>query len=391
MSFGKGGGDGLPSDQPFTGNPIARWKTDTGLYPSNAQSWWVYKRPVVLDTESPPRGYLEVFDTDIRRQLSLGNTPAPKGHFLLDAFDLDRAAVSGIPGLTAQSTNGARPRAVAFYAGRAFYAGVRSARFNSNVYFSQIIERDEQVGFCHQQQDPTEEEVPDLLPSDGGVIVIPEMAEVVKLFPKGDSLFVFATNGVWRISGSEGIGFRANDYSVTKVTDTPALSELSFVSADGNPLWWNRSGIWSLVPAQNGLDYAAQPLTDESIKTFFRDIPEESKKYAKGAYNHATRIIQWVYSSVAPTTVDERYQYDKILNLNVQTGGFYPWGVATSEFVDIKGIVAVEGTATAVETLDVTVDAENVTVNAEQVVIEQTVRVEVDGVFKYVVNLSEIV
>ncbi len=260
MSFGKSSGGssgGLPPDHPFTGSPITRWKTDTGFYPANSMSWWVFKRPVVLDNDSAARNYLEVFDTDIRYQITDGNTPAPKGHYILEAFNQDRTAASEITGLNIITSGRERPSVVAFFAGRVFYGGVHSNKFGANIYFSQIIENVNQAGRCYQSADPTDEDVPDLLPSDGGVIVIPEAAEVVRLFPKGDSLFVFAVNGIWQITGSEGIGFKANDYSINKVTDTPALTPLSFVSVDGNPVWWNRSGIWTLATA-NGPGGAAQ-------------------------------------------------------------------------------------------------------------------------------------
>lgn len=396
MSFGKGssGGGGLPRDAPFIGNPITRWKTDTGFYPSNALSWWVFKRPVALSNEDAPRGYLEVFDTDIRYQLTMGNTPAPKGHYILEAFNQDRAEVSGIAGIPLVTTGDEKPSVIAFFAGRVFYAGVHFVKFGTNVYFSQIVERIGQVGECFQTQDPTDEDVPDLLPSDGGVIVIPELGEVVRLFPKGDSLFVFAVNGVWQITGSEGVGFKANDFSVAKITNTPALSALSFVDVDGNPVWWNRSGIWTLA---SGKDAVSTPqvtsLTDTTIKRFYDDIPDESKKWAKGAYNHQRKVIQWVYKNEAPVDETERFKYDRILNLNIMSGAFYPWSVPhhvtdDNDVVDLRGVFSVEGDATVEIDENVTVNGAQVTVNAADVVITFVRREAADSVFKYTATID---
>lgn len=390
MSFGKGGGDdGLPADSPFLGNAITRWFIDTGTYPNNCQQWWVYKRPVALSGQSHPRGYAEVFDTDMRNQFTEGNSPAPKAHYILNAFRLDRSEASGISGLPVRSSGGARPTACAFYAGRVWYAGVKSARFSTSVYFSQIIERDEQVGMCYQTSDPTDEDVPDLVPSDGGQIIIPEVAEVVALFAKGDHLFVFATNGIWTISGSETLGFRANDYSVAKLTDIPALSKLSLVSVDGNPLWWNRSGIYAIGPAQNGLGFTVQSLTDMTIKTFLDGIPDESKKFVKGAYNPQTKIVQWVYRSSAPQNIQECYEYDRILNLDTTTGAFYPWRVGGDlADVAIRGIFAVEGEAVRETDDDVVVGGDPVEADGDPVTVTLRTRLLVDSRFKYTTNIQ---
>lgn len=388
---GKSTDDGLPPDEPFLGNAITRWFIDTGAYPANSQSWWEYKRPVALGGTSHPRSFAEVFDTDMRNQMTEGNTPAPKAHYLLDAFKLDRTAVSGISGIDTVSSGGARPTAVAFYAGRVWYAGVKSARFSTNIYFSQILERRDQVGKCYQGSDPTDEDIPDLVPSDGGVIVIPEVAEVIALFTKGSNLFVFATNGVWTISGSESLGFRANDYSVSKLSDTPALSKLSLVSVDGNPVWWNRSGIWAIGPSQNGLGFQIQSLTDQTIKKFIDAIPDESKKFVKGAYNHQTKIIQWVYRSTAPADLVESYEYDRILCLNTITGAFYPWRIGGSlEDIAVRGIFAVEGEAVQLTPEDVVVDGEAVEADGDPVTANTITRVLVDSHFKYPTNIQAV-
>lgn len=391
MAFSKGGGgtQSLPPDRPFLGNPITRWQIDTGKYPANSQTWWVYKRPIVLGTDMPPRQYLEVFDTDLRHQITVGNTPAPRGHYVYDAFLIDRATASEIPLLPIETSFGARPGVCAFFSGRVFFAGVQSAKYSTKIYFSQIIERDSQIGACHQQQDPTDEDAPDLLPSDGGVILIPEVVEVVNLVTKDNSLLVFSTNGVWQITGSEGLGFRANDYSTSKISDTPALSQMSFVSVDGTPMWWNRSGIWAVMADQMG-KMSVQSLTDKTIKQFYLEIPAESKKFAKGAYNFQSKIVQWVYRTTAPTDVAEQFTYDQVLNFNTLTGAFYPWTPARPDLVAVKGLFAAEGDAVLQEIVPVYVGTNEVLVETEPVIIERRYRQAVDSLFKYIINIPEL-
>lgn len=378
MSFGKGGGGSkIPSKEEHTGqkNPITWYKSKVGKYPSNVQTWWSMKRPVQATPDNLQKSYLEVFDPKLRNQITYGNTLAPKGHYIYDAFKVDRSAVSGVEGLESESSDGARPRATAFYAGRVFYAGTRASKWGSRIYFSQILERPTQVGECYQMQDPTSEDVPDLLPSDGGVIVIPDIAEVIKLYAYGDGLFAFATNGVWKISGPDGGGFKANDYSVSKMSTAAALGPYSFVETEQGLLWWNRSGIWVIAPDQTGLSVQVTSLTDSTIKEFFDDIPDESKKYAKGAYNNQSKIVQWIYRSTAPTDIEEKFGYNRILNLDTRTGAFYPWKPIADDrdsALELSGIIALAGDATVQTNMEVWADG-------EQVVIYNIVDVFADG------------
>lgn len=360
MSFGgKSGGSKIESKEEITGrrNPITWYKSKVGTYPSNVQTWWAMKRPVQATPDNLQKDYLEVFDPALRDQVTFGNTLAPKGHYLFNAFNLDRSGESDVGGLPVESSNGMRPKVCAFFAGRIFYAGTQSGKWNSRVYFSQILERDDQVGMCYQQQDPTSEDVPDLLPSDGGVIVIPEIAEIIKMVNYNADLYIFASNGVWRVAGSDGSGFQANDYAVARISTVPAYGPHSFVETEAGLLWWSRSGIWALAPDQTGMSMQVQSMTNETIKEFFETIPNESKKFAKGAYNQKTKVVQWIYRSTAPgDDVVEQYTYDRILNFGTRTGAFYPWRPISeelSEKIMFSGIIALAGDATIEETVQV--------------------------------------
>jgi hypothetical protein len=379
MSFGKGGGgSSIESKTENTGqrNPITWYKSKTGLYPSNVQTWWAMKRPVQATPDNLQKNYLEAFDPAMKDQITFGNTLAPKGHYIFDAFKIDRSTVSDVSGLESETTYGQRPRAIAFFAGRVFYAGVRAAKWGSRIYFSQVLERPEdQAGRAHQNQDPTSEDVPDLLPTDGGVIVIPEIGEVIKLVQFGTGLFAFASNGVWQIAGSDGAGFRANDYAVSRLSRAGALGPHSFVETEQGLLWWNRNGIWALAPDSTGLQYTVSSLTDNTIKEFMDSIPDESKKYVKGAYNHQTKIVQWLYRETAPADIIEAYGYNRILCLDTRTGAFYPWRPISETYdasLELSGIISIVGDA-IVET------QEEVWADGDQVVIYDIDEVYADG------------
>lgn len=230
-----------------------------------------------------------------------------------------------------------RPSCVAFYAGRVWYGGTSAHEFNDKVYFSKIIEQVSDYGACYQVNDPTSEDLSDLLPSDGGVISIPDMGNMIKMLPIGQDLIVFATNGVWRISGSEGIGFRANDYSVSKLSSVPSTSATSFVLVDGTPMFWNNDGIYVLTPE------GIQPLSDKTIKTWFEALPTNAKSNAKGVFNPLKKTVYWLYRSTSSTTTDNAYEYDRILCLNTLTGAFYPLSIGTgSGYPTVNGIAVTQ-------------------------------------------------
>jgi hypothetical protein len=412
----------ITSETTSLANPITHYFDKTGAYPANSQIWWAMKRPPELGTDAAPKTYLEVFDPGLRYQVAVGDSPAPKGHFVLDAFQQDRAAASSIVGLSVVSSGGYRPRCVAFYAGRVWYAGVQAQGFSSNLYFSPIIEKAEQVGNCFQQLDPTAEELRDLLPSDGGLIKITEATVIHHMQTMGENLLIFAENGVWAISGSEGTGFRANDFSVRKVSGVPAISNMSFVDVEGTPIWWNRSSINTItVGDQGGL--VVQSLTDQTIQSFYDEIPEESKFYAKGAYDPLTKTIQYLYRTSTPQPVNdeipepdavlmedsgyvltessdhilletetfsdvEQYVYDGILTFDTRTLAWAPWTVTLNFDVAMLGVFAITGKNSVLSNNRVLANFDVVQANADDVFVLQQELAEAQSKMKYVASVA---
>jgi hypothetical protein len=383
-----GGLDQFGNEITSLANPITFYKERTGKYPSNAQIWWTMKRPPEIGSDAPPKIYLEVFDPGLRHQISFGNAPAPKGHYIMSAFNQDRSAVSGVSGLTPKTSLGARPSAVAFYAGRVFYAGVFTEGFNTKVYFTAIIERPEQVQQCYQEADPTAEDIRDLLPSDGGVIAIPEAAQIYHMVPFGPYLLIFADNGVWQIGGSEGSGFRANDYSVSKLSGVGTVNNLSFVTVEGAPFWWNRSGIQTVVTTEQG-GLQVKNITEATIQTMYDEISDDAKHHAKGAYDPVTKRIEWMYNSGNPQTLIEKFTYDRILTFNVVTGAFSPWEGAETDRVQFKGLFDLQGKVENVVSELVTVEGETVTVDGLPVVADTQETVVLDSKIKYIINVLD--
>ena len=312
------------------GSVLYKWIGTWGNYPSNKDVWWHF-----LDTSSIGREY---FNTSLVGSVSdfYGNTPSAKGHYILNAFELDRGAVSGLVSIPSISSNGQRPSVVSFYAGRAFYSGVGKSGFSQNIYFSQIIENDTQYGECYQKNDPTSRSLSDLLDDDGGVIKIPDINSIFDLRVVGESLMVFASNGVWSISGTDNGPFKATDYTVAKISAFPAINRSTVAMVSGVPIWWNYEGIFILKTSDVGLTKEVSSLSAQTIQSFYDDISPRCKERAKGVFNDQLGLIYWLYSD-DPLTPEN---FTNILILDAITGAFYVYTLP-DQGPSIVGIVAV--------------------------------------------------
>lgn len=298
-------------------------------YPSDADVWWLFKTSANLFNR-------DLADSNIR-----GNTPAPKGHYIFNAFNIDRSTVSGITSLTTESSSGIRPKAVAFYSSRVWFAGTEAQGFGNKIYFSQVAKSPQKFGLCYQVNDPTNEYLFDLLDTDGGVVQVPDMGTVYKMVPVQSSLLIFASNGVWAISGNQGIGFSAGDYSIRKVSSIPSVSATSFVDVEGFPIWWNYDGIYMVTGANSVGTIQIDNLVETTIKTFYtEDIPTTAKTLARGSYNPLTRQVLWLYRSYSSTDTTSSYEFNAALVFNTFTKAFYPWSFP-NHTVTIQAVSAV--------------------------------------------------
>lgn len=324
---------------------LKTWNTALGNYPSNSDVWWQFKDS--SGAFSP--------GTTINK-VTLNAGPAPKGYYILNAFNQARNGVSGLNIPTLSTL--VRPRTGCWFQGRVFYAGVDSATsaspefpfysWTETIYFSQIVQGNNTSTFgkCYETNDPTSETLFDLLPSDGGTIAIQGCGSIYKLFPVQNGLLVFAANGIWFITGSQGIGFSATDYTITKLSGIQSISSTSYINVMGYPIFWNEEGIYGVAPSQSGA-LTVNNLCLGTILSFYLSIPLQSKRFVRGDYDPLTFQIKWVYRSTNESSVTDRYQFDKILNFNVIHKSFFyhtlPNGTSPN-IHDVKYVASPGGT-----------------------------------------------
>ena len=283
-----------------------------------------------------------------------GTSLTGNGHYVLDFFSKDRASVSGISGLTTE-TESSRFKTVATFAGRAFYAGLDSTTNTDIILFSQLIDNFNQLGECLQQNDPTSEQISDLLDTDGGTIRIAGAVGIKVLYVIDASLYVFAENGVWRIEGIDGV-FSPAGFAVRKITDVGIVSEGSFVIADGSPIWWSKNGIHTLQFDQTSGRPVESNLTISTIQAYWDRIPNESKNKLISIFDPVNKRAYWAWPDEGETVESK---VNNILVLDVPLKAFYPWYVE-DETTDTDAIIGMEffsGFGSAASTLDVVTSA----------------------------------
>jgi len=185
----------------------------------------------------------------------------------------------------------------AAYSGRVFYSGCPDYRVSERVYYSKTIETEADLGKVFQEADPTSEFISDLLPTDGGFILIPNLGFVKAMMPYGNSLLIFSSEGVWAIGPGEGGVFAATGYSVTKLTDQGCLAADSIVIADNVPMYWSESGIFAVMQDQNSGFLSAQNVTQNVINGLFNSVRWEEKTRVKVGYDTVRKRVFWLYNS----------------------------------------------------------------------------------------------
>lgn len=374
--------------------PHSDYEVDEGEWPSNADVWHVGKNAS------------EIFKPNLLKSADLGSREAPKGRVLLDIFTRGASrrtfydAVDGTFAIDVSSTIPADSESNALttveaYAGRVFYSGIdsnstdtddNSPAYSSTIFFTRVVQNTKDLGKCHTTNDPTSEEFNESLATDGGTITIPEASRILKLVNKDTSLIVIAENGVWQITGPDDV-FRADDFSISRITNVGATNATSVVVAEGNIFYWSKAGIYQLSGQDATGRLAAQNITETTIQTLFTGIDAVGRTHAVGRYDSDARRISWLYNDTEGYDgISQRNNYNKELVLDTVLSAFY-----TTTFKEtavdspyIAGYLPTGAFNVVNDEQAVTVNGVPVVVNGEPVIITVPVRSKGQSSTKYI-------
>lgn len=212
-----------------------------------------------------------------------------------------------------------RPSCCEYSGGRVFYG------LKNTVYYSQVMEGEnlDKLSMCYQLNDPTSEHVSDLLDTDGGTVQIDNATDIVQIKKFATGVLVYAKNGVWYLSGSEG-GFTATNYSNTLVHEAGCVSPEGVIVVESTHYYWSNEGIYVIALNEFGTA-VAQNILEGVMQTYYNDIPVASKAKVVGAYNRIKKQVEWHYPETAQSgATDYKYALDKSLLLDVRMGGIWP-------------------------------------------------------------------
>lgn len=167
--------------------------------------------------------------------------------------------------------------------GRIFYA------YDSTVLFSQVLLSGKDVGRCYQNNDPTSEEIPDLLDTDGGVITLEESIRIKALKAFKSGVLVFTTNGVWYIYNPDG-GFKATAFNVAKVSERGIESERSVVEAEGAVFYFSNNAIIRITASEFDV-LQSEDVSSDRIRSYF--LSNFAGKKAQGVYDSPKKQVVW--------------------------------------------------------------------------------------------------
>lgn len=320
----------------------------------------------------------------------IGSTRAAMGHYVIDLLNRGASRISevarskanypellySISSLNQDYTPGGAT-VVGEFAGRVFFGGFngevvngdeKSPRLSSYIAFSQLVSDPSVIFNCYQEGDPTSEDAPDIIDTDGGYIRLNNAYGICSFVNLGKGLFIGASNGFWRIFGGNDSGFSATNYVVEKVTDRGVRGPGSVIQVENSLMYWSDDGIYWIKQNEFG-DWISENQTQGRIQKFYNLIGIEDKQNCIAVYDGYQRKVRWLYQN-SLYNINQQKELVLDVNLNafyerhisqisgdtvpVVVGGFNnnPFKVeVTTENVTISGVdVTVSGADVTVST-----------------------------------------
>jgi len=196
-----------------------------------------------------------------------------------------------------------------------------TAEYADTIFFSQTALQPNVFGFCFQAADPTSVEFNQLLPNDGGTIVIPNLGVVKDMISVRGNLIVMSDQGVWEISGGQRGFFTADGYSVRKITDDECSSSFSPISVGSGLIYTGPKGIFQLLPNEFTGNLEAKNVSEERIQTLWNAIPASRQQVVSTVYDDSLKRVYVLYGE----TSEDINIYTKAIVMDMRANAYYKY------------------------------------------------------------------
>lgn len=189
--------------------------------------------------------------------------------------------------------------------GRVFYAS------GNRLYFSRLISDDiNNSGRCYQVNDPTSDELPDLLATDGGELQVNGSDDIIALRPFRLGVLAFSSNGVWYLSGPEE-GFSATAYTLNKISSNGLYAFNGIVDVGSGVMYAGPRALHLISLNESGV-IQEDDITTGRVEKYYKTIVSPNLYGTFDRINSQVWFIRKDFSDGRGFIFDLRY------------GAFYP-------------------------------------------------------------------
>jgi len=228
--------------------------------------------------------------------------------------------------------------AIEYHEGRVFYAGMGNKEYADTIFFSKIAQTPTNYGQCHQEADPTDEHFNAITPADGGFMIIAGMGKVINLVSRKNAILVFATEGIWEISGGQRGVFTADGYIARKITDKGAGSSTSVTRIEDTVIYTGPGGISIIAPNQYTGQLEETSLSQDTIQTLWNGLTVAQQSRVHSVYDDSKRKLYLMYGATATNNL-----HTNMLILDGRSGGFAKYSFNTATDLGLIGGFAISG------------------------------------------------
>lgn len=323
-----------------------------------------------------------------------GGSKPPVGFYIVDAEDwqrrgegLSQLAGEGSETLVKRYRWNNYPSSIEFYSGRVWYAGATGYRetqtgggsynkkdnlnTSNTIYYSQQLDIDlNKVGFCYQENDPTAEDVNQLLPTDGGTISIRGSGEIYAIKTFRSSLLVFSDQGVWAVSGVDGNSFKADSSSVVKISNIGPVSKDSISLTSDSVFFAADDALYVVITDEVSGMPAVQDISSATIKDFYNSLSNTQKSTAKLSFNPSRRLFYMFYQDLEDQVEGTSFlPYTRVLVFNQDLGCYYKYKINSIDNFIVSSLFYNKDNLSVFKEV-IEIDGETVTLDGEPVTLD---------------------